>query len=202
MSEVNLVFMLIFVLFLIAHTVVLAITERRYKNDEKNIKNYWLSFTQKIEGTITPDQQCSLAEFVRHISDDIHHVLSKPPNDPQRESFLKRYRVKREDRPEIDNLTFNTLENLVRRMVEVYPVLGILGTITSLWVSSRAADTTAILENFLTAMWTTFAGLVLWIAFTLWTAGRERAWERLPEGASKSRDLIWDIERKAGGDRH
>jgi len=80
-------------------------------------------------------------------------------------------------------LDYRRRVSLFEAITEVYPPLGILGTVTGLYFSVASGGTASsmdsILGNFVTAMWTTFIGLGLWIVFTMLFALRASKWEDL-----------------------
>lgn len=195
----NAAFALAFLTAVAYHGIKMWRTARQYHDFEGQIRRFFDDLLRTIEGTASVDERWSLDEYLRHVIDDVNSVLARDEKDPVRVGFFQRYLQKREQR--LTCLAFAKSDNISRRLIEVYPPLGILGTVCSLYVSTASGGdgTDAIIQNFMTAMWTTIAGIVLWITFTLIYARFEPEWERLPESERKARDLVWDIDRAYRG---
>lgn len=175
-------------------------TKRLYKAEDKKIREYFDELIRTVEGTTNKEEQWGLDDYLQHVMDDIGSILAREETDSDRRAFLKRYLVKRENRNEINPLLFCQYENVTRQLIDIYPPLGILGTVASIFIGLISGGTTnmeGILSNFATAMWTTIIGLLCWIILTVRYAQVEPQWERITESGNKARDILWDIERAA-----
>lgn len=195
MQSIDMFFIALFAFVFVFHLFIMRRTHRRYSDYKAKTRGFFGDLLRTIEGTATDDENWSLDEYLRHVIDDVNSILKRDEADPIRSGFLQRYVKKREHR--LTSNEFTKCERLTQRLVEVYPPLGILGTVSSLFMSSQFGGNgiDAIMQNFITAMWTTIAGLCLWIFFMLFYTMFEPEWERLPEAETKARNLVWDIDR-------
>jgi len=100
-------------------------------------------------------------------------------------SELDRINVKAEAVPWLVDEGFWPKVSLVLNMPEVYPLLGILGTVISLWFSQNEV----LSESFLTALWTTAAGLVLGMATMVLSYWQAPLYEQFREQLQKTCQL-------------
>lgn len=195
------VFIVVFIAALAFHVRYYFHTKKLYTRLKDQIRKSVIELLRPFEGTNNEydNPNWSVYDLVRHATDDISSILSKSADDTERSKFIKRYTVRRESRSEIRSKEFDKNVNIFAAIIQIYPPLGILGTITGLMYSVNASGgeeaTASILNNFNTAMWTTFAGLILWIAWTIIYSVQEKEWDKIPEAASQATELIWDIDK-------
>jgi biopolymer transport protein ExbB/TolQ len=130
---------------------------------------------------------------------DVRESLDNP-ND--REQLSQRISILDEQRPYLASFRFETCWNVARSGIEIYPLLGVLGTIFALWLAMRepASDSSAtvgaIVERFGVAIDSTFAGLAMAILLMVVHSYYETLFTRFTENRRTVRDMVLQVKRE------
>jgi biopolymer transport protein ExbB len=164
----------------------------------------------------------SLAQLLERFTDGFHHrsrldwrghltdqvdafvtdVCESLDNPNDREQLSQRISILDEQRPYLASFRFETCWNVARSGIEIYPLLGVLGTIFALWLAMRepASDSSAtvgaIVERFGVAIDSTFAGLAMAILLMVVHSYYETLFTRLTENRRTVRDMVLQVKRE------
>lgn len=135
---------------------------------------------------------------------DIEDVVNDPARQPERQALRNRMSLLDEKRSYLHSLSFETVANAARSMIEAYPLAGVLGTIISigaaLTASSASGDATVsvIVSRFGDAIWSTFAGLSCGLVLLLVSSLLEPSFQRLGEVKSHIRSMMSAVKSRLG----
>lgn len=141
--------------------------------------------------------------FVQDISD----VLTDPNRRDDRVECLRRIHILDERRTYLDSLSFETIGNIARTMIEAYPLAGVLGTILAIGSAlqkngndavSTAATLSGIVSRFGDAIWSTFAGLCAAIFLMFVNSVLEPRFGRLTASRAHVREIVARAKRELG----
>lgn len=156
-------------------------------------------FTDGFHHRSRLDWRGHLTDQVDAFVTDVRESLDNP-ND--REQLSQRISILDEQRPYLASFRFETCWNVARSGIEIYPLLGVLGTIFALWLAMRepASDSSAtvgaIVERFGVAIDSTFAGLAMAILLMVVHSYYETLFTRLTENRRAVRDMVLQVKRE------
>lgn len=156
-------------------------------------------FTDGFHHRSRLDWRGHLTDQVDAFVTDVRESLDNP-ND--REQLSQRISILDEQRPYLASFRFETCWNVARSGIEIYPLLGVLGTIFALWLAMRepASDSSAtvgaIVERFGVAIDSTFAGLAMAILLMVVHSYYETLFTRLTENRRTVRDMVLQVKRE------
>lgn len=109
-----------------------------------------------------------------------------------------------EQRTYMDSLSFETATNVVRVMIEAYPLAGVLGTILAIGSALQAPDAAvnaeatmaAIVARFGDAIWSTFCGLAAAIVLMFINSLNETKYERLTDSRTNVKNMVAKAKRE------
>lgn len=138
---------------------------------------------------------------------DINDVLTDPLRTEDRADCLRRLHILDERRSYLDSLSFETMGNVARTMIEAYPLAGVLGTILAIGSALQssgggemaATETmTGIVSRFGDAIWSTFAGLCAAMLLMFLNSLLEPGFARLTSCRTHVRDMVAKAKRELG----
>ena len=145
------------------------------------------------------DWQGHLTDQIDAFVEDVREGL----HDPQDcEQIRQRMNVLDEQRRYLDSYRFERAWNVARSGIEIYPLLGVLGTIFALWLAMRqpatdaAATVGTIVQRFGLAIDSTFAGLAVAIILMIVNSFYETLFVRLSENRRSVRELVIQVKRE------
>ena len=148
-----------------------------------------------------------IADQVDAFLADIRDVLGRDSTDGQRQMLKDRIYVLDERRDYLNSMAFEKWTNMARTVIEVYPLLGILGTILAVAAAlpvleaNDAGAMTNIMSQFGAAIWSTIWGLAAAIILMWVNSWLEPEYSRLAEIRVNVRDVVAQAKRElAGGD--
>ena len=156
-------------------------------------------FTDGFHHRSRLDWRGHLTDQVDAFVTDVRESLDNP-ND--REQLSQRISILDEQRPYLASFRFETCWNVARSGIEIYPLLGVLGTIFALWLAMRepASDSSAtvgaIVERFGVAIDSTFAGLAMAILLMVVHSYYETLFTRLTENRRTVREMVLQVKRE------
>lgn len=167
--------------------------------DRKRIAQTLERFTAGLPHRSRMDFHVHLSDQIEAFLSDIGDVLAEPRGNENRTRLADRIRILDERRDYLQSLRFETAWNVVRTMIEAYPLAGVLGTILAIG-SALAADDQAsvnvIVTRFGDAIWSTFAGLSAAIVLMLIGSFVEPAFARLSENRLGVREMAAKVKRE------
>jgi biopolymer transport protein ExbB len=158
---------------------------------------------------------------------DIREVIQNPHSPAEVRRLYERIVSKDELRRYLQGTKFETWYNVARTGIEIYPLLGIIGTVLAIGLglntrpatvaaapptttavtaasadSSAAVDegppTSAIVRNFASSIWATLVGLLCAILFMMVNAYLEPSFTRLIEHRANVRNVITHAKSQLG----
>lgn len=183
----------------VVHLLAFAVLILWARADRKRIAQTLERFTAGLPHRSHMDFHVHLSDQIEAFLADIGDVLTEPAHSPDRVKLVERIRVLDERRDYLQSLRFETAWNVVRNMIEAYPLAGVLGTILAIG-SALAADQQAsvnvIVSRFGDAIWSTFAGLSAAIVLMLISSIVEPGFARLAENRLHVREMASRVKRE------
>lgn len=156
-------------------------------------------FTDGVHHRSRLDWRGHLTDQVDAFVSDVREAMKRPAD---RDLIRKRMAILDEQRPYLASFRFETFWNVARTGIEIYPLLGVLGTIFALWLAMReptddaSATVGTIVERFGLAIDSTFAGLAVAILLMIVHSYYETMFVRLTESRRSVRDLVTQVKRE------
>jgi biopolymer transport protein ExbB/TolQ len=152
------------------------------------------------------DPDASIDERVDSFLGNIREVLSDPARGDDQKKLYEKILAKDESKTYLRSSRFETLYSIARTSIEIYPLLGIMGTVLAigLALNSPGADDAAslaserIVRNFAGSIWATLAGIGCGIVLLLVNAALEPAFQRLLEHRWDVRETISAAKTQLG----
>jgi len=172
---------------------------RKYKRKQIELKDVLKGFLGPLAYRSEERERDSLSERVDSFIQDVQEIIDNPHRNADRRDLLYRINTKDERKDYMHTLDFERRLRVTETLVDLYPYLGILGTITSISAglfasgldgSAGVTQSQALISSFAAALWTTFVGLVLYMVFSFWIARRESEFSRLTDQRDTVRRLI------------
>ena len=164
-------------------------------------------FTRGLKHRSILGRSASLTNQIDAFVQDISDVLTDPQRHQDRVECLKRMHILDERRSYLDSLSFETVGNTARTMIEAYPLAGVLGTILAIGsalhksssLNASAAETmTGIVSRFGDAIWSTFAGLCAAMLLMFIHSILEPRFARLTASRGHVREIVARAKRELG----
>lgn len=164
-------------------------------------------FTRGIKHRSILDRTVHLSDQIEAFLADVGETLDDPARADDRRVLLQRISILDEKRKYLHSLRFETCYNVLRSMIEAYPLGGILGTILAIGLvvlEGKSATPGLIVERFGQAIWSTCAGLVVAVVLMFFNSLVEPAFLRLNENREHVSRMVARVKRhlalSAGGD--
>lgn len=173
------------------------------RRDLKKIASALFDFTRGLKNQSLLDSTAHLSDQIDAFLSDVNDVLDEDGREIDRQALLERMRVLDEKRWYLNTMSFETVYNMARTMIEAYPLAGVLGTILAIGAAlqaNNADQTTAtlgvILGRFGDAIWSTAAGLLAAMILMFINATLEPAFSRLSQNRHHVRDTVARAKRE------
>lgn len=167
--------------------------------DVRSLAQLLERFTDGIHHRSRLDWRGHLTDQIDAFVTDIREAMRRPED---RQRIRQRMAILDEQRSYLASFRFETAWNVARTGIEIYPLLGVLGTIFALWLAMREPtdDATAtvgtIVERFGIAIDSTFAGLAVAILLMVIHSYYETLFARLIENRRAVRELVTEVKRE------
>lgn len=207
------------------HLIVYMILFWWRRNIVRSLKSFLHSLLGKYEGTSDLIPTADVDDQIEAFLQDLRAVMSTDYYKRNRVDIARRILNKQENWASYRSKRFETVYNVCRTFVEVYPILGIFGTVLALGVSveqQRSTDAMPtqppavvetevaengvdealsergqdIVENFGAAIWSTISGLAAAMILMMINATFEPSFVRLIEAKAAVRDAVRQAERE------
>ena len=161
-------------------------------------------FTRELKHRSVLGRTAKLTNQIDAFVEDINDVIRDPARIEDRKACLQRMHILDERRSYLESLSFETIVNVARTMIEAYPLAGVLGTILAIGsaMQSPSSDTNAattmasIVNRFGDAIWSTFCGLAAAIVLMFIYSFLETQFERLTQCRIHVRDVVAKAKRE------
>ncbi len=132
----------------------------------------------------------------------MNDVLDDPTRGADRSALLTRMQLLDEKRRYLQSMTFDTIYNSARTMIEAYPLAGVLGTMLAIGAAlnaetpDQAASVSLVVQRFGQAIWSSFAGLIAAIILMFINSWLEPSFNRLSEDRRLVRETVGRAKRE------
>lgn len=175
-----------------------------YRRDLRRIVSCLDDFTRGLKHRSILGRNASLTNQIDAFVEDVNGVLTDDSRSADRQECLRRMHILDEQRTYMDSLAFETAANVVRVMIEAYPLAGVLGTIlaigSALQTPEAAVNTeatmAAIVARFGDAIWSTFCGLAAAIILMFVNSLNETKYERLTDSRTNVKNMVARAKRE------
>lgn len=171
----------------------------RAGRDVRSLAQLLERFTDGLHHRSRLDWRGHLTDQIDAFVEDVRDAMQR---DGDRELIRNRMAVLDEQRSYLNSFRFETSWNVARTGIEIYPLLGVLGTIFALWLAMReptsdaSATVGTIVQRFGVAIDSTFAGLAVAILLMVVHSYYETFFTRLTENRRAVRDLVTQVKRE------
>lgn len=186
----------------IAHVVLFIVLWRWSKRGYRSQYRLLEDFTQGLSHKSRIALGGHIADQIDAFLSDIRDVLGRDASDGQRQKLKERINVLDERRSYLNSMAFEKWTNMARTVIEIYPLLGILGTILAVAAalpaleSENTAAMTDIMRLFGQAIWSTIFGLAAAIILMWINSWLEPEYGRLVEIRINVRDVVAQAKRE------
>jgi biopolymer transport protein ExbB/TolQ len=171
------------------------------RRDLKNMASALFDFTRGLKHQSLLDRSAPLSDQVDAFLADVNDVMDDPARAADRRSLHIRMQIMDEKRRYLNSMSFETVYNMARTMIEAYPLGGIVGTVLAIGAALNAdaggvASVDAIVRRFGESIWCTFAGLVATIILLFVNSFLEPGFNRLGENRQHVRETVARVKRE------
>jgi biopolymer transport protein ExbB len=142
------------------------------------------------------DPYSTVDEQIDSFLANVREVLDDPSRSEDRLLLHEKIVAKDETKKYLTGSRFETLYSVARTMIEIYPLLGIMGTVLAIGLALNAPAVDGslaserIVRNFAGSIWATLAGIGCGIILLLINSIVEPAFQRLLEHRWEVREVI------------
>jgi len=136
---------------------------------------------------------------------NIREALADPSRSVDRQKLHEQIIAKDETKKYLRGSHFETLYSLARTGIEIYPLLGIMGTVLAIGLAlhgpgggDAATATERIVRNFAGSIWATLAGIGCGVVLLLVNSILEPQFQRLLEHRMDVRDAVASVKSQLG----
>jgi len=171
------------------------------RRDLRNMASALYDFTRGLKHQSLLDRSAPLSDQVDAFLADVNDVMNDPARTSDRRSLHIRMQIMDEKRRYLNSMTFETVYNMARTMIEAYPLGGIVGTVLAIGAALNAdaggvASVDLIVRRFGESIWCTFAGLVATIILLFINSFLEPGFNRLAENRQHVRETVARVKRE------
>lgn len=188
------------------HLFIFFVLTMWFRRDLRKIASTLFDFTKGIKNQSLLDSNAHLSDQIEAFLADVNDVIDDPQRKSDRVALLERMKILDEKRRYLDSMSFETVYNMARTMIEAYPLAGVLGTILAIGAALQMPDVQApgisvvgnLLGEFGNAIWSTAAGLVAAMILMFINSCLEPSFIRLSENRAHVRQTIARAKRELG----
>ena len=172
------------------------------KRDFRVIASSLFDFTKGLKNQSLLDSNSHLGDQIEVFLADVNDVLDDPTRATDRQALLTRIQVLDEKRKYLQSMSFDTVYNSARTMIEAYPLAGVLGTMLAIGAAlnsktgGQTASVAQVVERFGEAIWCSFAGLISAIILMFINSWLEPSFNRLSEDRKLVRETVGRAKRE------
>jgi biopolymer transport protein ExbB/TolQ len=188
-----------------AHLVVFLRLWRERRRQALWLAEHLENLVQGFSSRADRDPYPTLDERVDSFLANIREVLADPSRSADRQRLHEQIIAKDETKKYLRGSRFETLYSLARTTIEIYPLLGIMGTVLAIALAlnapageAAASATERIIQNFAGSIWATLAGIGCGIVLLMVNALVEPSFQRLLEHRAEVREVIAAAKTQLG----
>jgi biopolymer transport protein ExbB/TolQ len=177
--------------------------ERRRQT--QRLADHLRNLVQGFSSHADSDPYSTVDEQIDSFLANIREVLDDPSRQADREKLHAQIVAKDETKKYLRGSRFETLYSLARTSIEIYPLLGIMGTVLAIAIALNTPSTDAagmvterIVRNFAGSIWATLAGIGCGIVLLLVNAALEPGFGRLLDHRWEVRAAIAEVKTQLG----
>ena len=182
----------------------------RWLWQERSRQTAWLAghlenLIQGFASRADRDPYPTIDEQIDAFLANIHEAMNDPSRQRDRAALHDQITAKDETKKYLRGSRFETFYNLARTGIEIYPLLGIMGTVLAIGLalhSQGAGDpataTERIVRNFAGSIWATLAGVGCGVVLLLVNAVLEPGFQRLLDHRWDVRETISAVKSQLG----
>jgi biopolymer transport protein ExbB len=193
--------------FAAVHAVLFCWLAVAYRQKSRRLGTHLENLVRGFSSRSDIDRNRSIDDDINFFLADLQDVIRNPAKLHELEDLRTRLIYKDEARPYLKTAAFERVYSLSRTLIEIYPLLGILGTVLAIGCglaaqanaspeSSSAID--AVVRNFGNSIWSTFMGLLFAVIFMILNAFWEPGFQRLMEHQANVREIIMAAKCRLG----
>lgn len=181
--------------------VYLIISCRRFK---AKLNSYLFSLVRPLSRQTDPDPTVSDDERIDAFIADIGEVIQNPRDQGEGRDLYDRITTKDESRIYLKNHPFDIWYSIACALIEIYPLLGIVGTVLGVWAGFSETGTAdpekinRIVQNFSESVKSTAMGLIAAICFMLLNSGFEPSFTRRMAYGARILELVSHAKKQLG----
>jgi len=192
----------VIVVLFVLHVLLFFVLWVWSKRDFRVIASSLFDFTKGLKNQSLLDSNSHLGDQIEVFLADVNDVLDDPTRASDRQALLTRIQVLDEKRRYLQSMSFDTVYNSARTMIEAYPLAGVLGTMLAIGsalntkTGGQAASVAQVVERFGEAIWCSFAGLISAIILMFINSWLEPSFNRLSEDRKLVRETVGRAKRE------
>ena len=175
--------------FAIVHAGLFSWLATAYRTMTRRLGGHLENLTRGLSSRSDTDRSQSVDDDINMFLADLQDVIRNPAKLHELEDLRTRLIYKDEARPYLKTASFERTYSLSRTLIEIYPLLGILGTVLAIGCGLAAqansaesgAAIDAVVKNFGNSIWSTFMGLLFAVIYMILNAFWEPSFQRLME---------------------
>jgi biopolymer transport protein ExbB len=185
--------------FAIVHAGLFSWLAASYRRKTKGLGAHLENLVRGFSSRSDTARNLSIDDDINMFLADLQDVIRNPAKLHELEDLRTRLIYKDEARPYLKTASFERVYSLSRTLIEIYPLLGILGTVLAIGcgLASQAnaapesgAAIDAVVRNFGNSIWSTFMGLLFAVIYMILNAFWEPSFLRLMEHQTNVREVI------------
>jgi len=193
--------------FAVIHAVLFSWLAVAYRQKSKRLGAHLENLVRGFSSRSDTDRTRSVDEDINMFLADLQDVIRNPAKLHELEDLRTRLIYKDEARPYLRTAAFERTYSLSRTLIEIYPLLGILGTVLAIGCGLSAQANTspesgaaidAVVKNFGNSIWSTFMGLLFAVTYMILNAFWEPSFQRLMEHQANVREVITAAKCRLG----
>jgi biopolymer transport protein ExbB/TolQ len=177
---------------------------------ERRRQALWLAehlenLVQGFSSRADRDPYPTLDERIDSFLANIREVLADPSRSGDRRRLHEQIIAKDETKKYLRGARFETCYSVARTTIEIYPLLGIMGTVLAIALAlnspageAAATATERIVRNFAGSIWATLAGIGCGIILLLVNSLVEPSFQRLLEHRAEVREAVAAAKTELG----
>ncbi|WP_437188204.1 MotA/TolQ/ExbB proton channel family protein [Planctomicrobium sp. SH668] len=175
-----------------------------FRHDRRAIVSTLFDFTKGIRNQSLLGSNSHLSDQIEAFLADVNDTIDDTTRKTDRRTILARMKILDEKRMYLNSMTFETVYNMCRTMIEAYPLAGVLGTILAIGAVLQTpppADlSVSVTGNLLgelgNAIWSTAAGIFAAMILMFINSCLEPAFMRLSENRDQVRQTVARVKRE------
>jgi biopolymer transport protein ExbB/TolQ len=201
-------FYLLILLLAFSHLCGFAWLWRERRRQARWLAEHLANLVQGFSSHADRDAYATVDEQIDSFLANIREVLDDPARGGDRQVLHQQIITKDETKKYLRGSVFETLYSLARTSIEIYPLLGIMGTVLAIALALNSPGGTAagdagmaterIVRNFAGSIWATLAGIGCGIILLLINSVVEPGVQRLLEHRWDVRETISAVKTQLG----